>query len=86
MVAAIIAAIALNPLFAAGAVLGILYAAYVFVSNERKKKQIARDCELSISGKTELLRKLFGEYAQMKQIYYEFDAYQDQIEEALQSL
>ena len=86
VVAAIIAAIALNPLFAAGAVLGILYAAYVFVSNERKKKQIARDCELSISGKTELLRKLFGEYAQMKQIYYEFDAYQDQIEEALQSL
>ena len=86
VIAAVIAAVALNPLFAAGAALGALYSLYVFVSNERKKKQIARDCELSISGKTELLRKLFGEYAQMKQIYYEFDAYQEQIEEALQSL
>ena len=84
--AAIIAAIAVNPLFAAGTVLGALYALYVFVSNERKKKQIARDCELSINSKTELLRKLFGEYAQMKQIYSEFDAYQDQIEEALKNL
>ena len=85
-VAAIIAAIAVNPFFAAGTVLGALYALYVFVSNERKKKQIARDCELSINSKTELLRKLFEEYAQMKQIYSEFDAYGEQIEEALKNL
>ena len=58
----------------------------MFVSNERKKKQIARDCELSINSKTELLRKLFEEYAQMKQIYSEFDAYGEQIEEALKNL
>lgn len=67
-------------------VIGLGFGAFKLVSNNKQRKQIANDCQLNIHGKCELLGKLFAEYRQMKQIFAEYDSYQDRIMTALDQL
>lgn len=79
-----VAAFFVGMMLFAGTAIGAAAGAYILISHSRQRKQIGRDCQLNINSKTELLQKLFAEYEQMKQIYAEYDAYQEQIEETLQ--
>lgn len=67
---------------AAGAAVGI----YILVSGAKQKKQIEKDCLLNVKGKTELMDKVFAEYEKMRQIYSEYDAYQERISEEMDKL
>ena len=78
VIAAVIAAVALNPLFAGRSWLWVLCIPCMYLYRMKERKSRLPETVNSVSAaRPELLRKLFGEYAQMKQIYYEFDAYQE---------
>ncbi len=63
----------------AGTALGLIFGFVRLLMNSRQRKQIASDCAVNISSKTDLLDRLFAEYEQLKTIFYEYDAYQEQI-------
>lgn len=62
---------------------GLLMTGYVLISNSRRRKQIISTCELNINNKKELLSRLFAEYQELGKIYQEYDAYSEQIRQAL---
>lgn len=68
----------------AGTAIGAAVGAYLLISGAKQKKQIEKDCQLGINGKTELMDRLFAEYEKMRQIYGEYDAYQERISEELE--
>lgn len=67
-------------------VLGIGFGAFRLISNNKQRKLIANDCQVNINGKCDLLVKLFAEYEQMKQLYGNYDSYQDRIMTALSQM
>lgn len=67
-------------------VLGIGFGAFRLISNNKQRKLIANDCQVNINGKCDLLVKLFAEYEQMKQLYGNYDSYQDRIMTAVSQM
>lgn len=65
---------------------GIGFGAFRLISNNKQRKLIANDCQVNINGKCDLLVKLFAEYEQMKQLYGNYDSYQDRIMTALSQM
>ncbi|XCP84518.1 hypothetical protein ABXS75_15890 [Roseburia hominis] len=70
----------------AGTVVGAAVGIYVLVSGAKQKKQIEKDCLLNVKGKTDLMDKVFVEYEKMRQIYSEYDVYQERISEEMDKL
>lgn len=68
----------------AGTAIGAVAGIALLISGANQKKQIEKDCQLNVNGKTELIDKLFAEYEKMRQIYAEYDAYQERISEELE--
>ncbi|MEE1031815.1 MAG: hypothetical protein U0L12_06705 [Ruminococcus sp.] len=69
-----------------GTAIGVGFGVFKLISNKKQREQAARDCQLNINGKWDLLTKLFGEYEQMKQIFAEYDSYQERIMDALEQM
>lgn len=69
-----------------GMAAGIGYGIFTLITNKKQREQIARDCQLNINGKWDVLTKLFAEYEQMKQIFAEYDSYQQRIMDALEQM